>query len=214
MRIQAITEQGYYLRNKSINRKKSNLKTDLTSFKGNYEQTMRNVLSRDLMSRADVEKAMSDLYFAVADERGITKTPLYYDLSEWLALKGTYLIEELCKPIAKVRSDFRDIIFKSQDENLPIIKQGDDKLLYIINFGKHGFWNSVFEKESATNDMRVVFSSEGGTFEVGTNKKGKLISEQSWHSGYWKKNAYNWFSGDRISEKTGDASEPVIWPGV
>ena len=83
-----------------------------------------------------------------------------------------------------------------------------------MNFGKHGFWNSVFENESAANDMRVVFHSTEGSFEVGTNSKGKLVSEQYWRSGYWKKNTYNMFFGDRISQKTGDASETIIWPGV
>ena len=210
MKVSAIPQYGYYNNVRPCQRVNS-----APAFcGGSYEKMMENVLARDLMSRADVEKAMSDLYFASVKESGITKTSVYPLLSEWLALKGTYLIEELCKPIAKVRSDMRDIIFKSYDENLAVLEKGDDKLIYIMNLGKHGFWNSVFENESAPNDIKVVFMADNGCFEVGTNKKGKLITEQSWHSGYWKKNVYNMFFGDRISHKTGDASEPVIWPAV
>ena len=212
MRIQPITEHGYYNRTKSVSCQKTNLKTNSTAFKGHYEDVMWDVLKRDLTSRVDVEKAMSELFFAITKENGYTKAPLYDSLWDWVAVKGTYLVEELCKPIAKVRSDFRDIIFQTQDNNLSIVEKDEDSLIYIINFGKHGFWNSVFDNEAATNDMRVVFTSKDGTFEVGTDKKGKLVSEQSWRTGYWKKNTYNWFCGDRISQKTGDASETIIIP--
>ena len=212
MRIQPISIKMNSNRYNSVNHKQSNIQTSPVSFKGNFEQIMRNVLSRDITSRAEVEHAMSELYFASVGENGISKTSIYPLLSGWLAVKGTFLIEELCKPIAKVRSEFRDIIFDSQEKCLPIVQKEDKDLIYIANFGKQGFWNNMFENESAPNDVRVIFASNEGTFEVGTNKKEKLVTEQYWKSGYWKKNVYNWYFGDRISHKTGDASETIIWP--
>ncbi len=211
MRIQSISEYNYYRSNLQPT-KKTEAYVNQQSFGSNFGMIMERVLCRDLRCRADVERSISDLYYSVVNEKGITKTPEQPILSEWLGIKGTSLIEELCKPIAKVRSEFRDIIFKSQEELVPIIKKGNDNLLYISNFGKHGFWNTVFERESATNDMRIVFLSRNGSFEIGVNKKGNLVSEQYFNSGYWKKNTYNMLMGDRISNKTGNAFDVVIMP--
>lgn len=213
MKIQPISQNNYYNRiNIAKPQQRNDYSTDSLSFKGNFEQVMDNVIRKDLLTRGDVESAMSKLYFAAIEEPGIIRREYQPLLTDWLAVKGTYLIEELCKPIAKVRSDFRDIIFKSQGENIPILSKGDDDLIYIMNLGKHGFWNTIFENESATNDMKIVFMSKTGCFEVGTNKKGKLVSEQSMHTGPWTKNTYNMFMGDRIAQKSGNASDTIIWP--
>jgi hypothetical protein len=210
MKIYAISENRYYNRNGIYPAVKCNKIQNTPSFSGNYERMMDNVLRRDLLTKADVEGAMKDLFFASIEEKNITKSPFYPLVSEWLASKGTYLVEELCKPIAKVLPDLRDIIFQAQEGMIPIVKKGDEGLIYISNLGKHGFWNTIFERESATNDTKVIFSAKSGNFEIGTNKKGKLTSEQYMESGYWVENTYNMILGDRIAQKTGDASEPIV----
>ena len=213
MYIQPVSINNYYNNNFIRSNKTISVKNSVT-FCGNYSQVMDDVLCRDLICRADVEKAMSNLYKALLKEDGITKGEIQPILSEWLELKGTHLVEELCKPIAKVQSNLRDIIFKSEDENLYILNKGEDYLLYIMNLGKHGFWNSIFENQSATNNMKVVFMSKTGSFEVGTNVKGKLVSEQCHFSGPWTKNTYYMVCGDRITQETGNASDTVILPPI
>ena len=211
MKIFSVSGYNLYANN-NIKSRKSDFKTDSIGFKRNYEQTMRAVLERDIKSRQELNKAMTDLFLSLTKETEVVKTPFYESLAPRFSTLAIHLVEDLCKPIAKVSSELRDIVFKTQEQYVTVLEKGEDSSLYIMNFGKHGFWNTIFERESARNDIKIVFASKDGTFEVGTNKKGNLVSEQCWQTGYWKKNEYaTW--GDRISEKTGDASEPVILPG-
>ena len=177
----------------------------------NYGEAMLVALDKDMRIRSEISNVFGELTRQLMKEPGTVKMPAYEIFKDWLITKPTYLVEELCKPTPKMKSEFRDIFFKSRDENVPILKCDENNQLYIFNLGKHGFWNSVFENESARNDVKLVFASQYGTFELGTTDDCELLTEQYFRSGFWRSNKYDAFSGLRVSSKTGNASDPVIW---
>ena len=208
MRIQPIQTQIKSIRHSQ----KSRLSAGSPSFKANYNEVMTDVLSKDLRHSAYVEQAISDLYKSLIKENNIIKTAEEKLLSKWFMYKGTHLIKELCKPIADVTPELRDIVFKSKKEGLALIKQNNDDKLCINHLGKHGFWNSIFENESAPNDIRINFFGKDGYFEISTDSKGRIMTEQSWSSGFWKKNTYAKYTGERCEQKTGNTSDTFIMP--
>lgn len=211
MRILPVSTNQYYYNNNVKPVQKNSVSTNSISFSGNFGTVLENVMFKDLTNRAEVSQAIQDLYKAALQESGIKKSPYLNILSQWLLCKGTFLVDELCKPIAKISPEFRDIIFKSQEECLPLITKGDDDLLYIRNLGKQGFWNNIFERESARNDVAIIFCKNGNEFEIGQDTKGRLITEQSRESGYWIKNTFG-FAFDRIAQKTGNLSDTIVYP--
>ena len=175
--------------------KRTNFTSKSPAFKGNYVQVMEKVLNKNLTDRVDVANAMTSLYKALKGEKGAKIDSIDNLLSIWFLCKSTYLVEELCKPIAEVAPELRDIVFRTQKNNLTVLGKDDKNLVFIMNLGKHGFWNSVFERESARNDMKIVFASDRGTFEICTDSKGRLVAEQYFSTGYWKSNVFNKSSG-------------------
>ena len=208
MKIQSINSINYVQNRK--NGKTSVPRINNVMFKA-YKDSIHNALRKNVNDRADIANIIIDLYNQLKRSSKIGNSQFYKNIEEWICTKPTYFIQEICKPTAEINSIFRDLIFKSKDENISILKGSGDDEAFIINFGKHGFFSNLFESEYAKNDMRLVFSGDEGTIELGTTKDGKISFEQFFKSGYWKKSLFSSSTGNKISEKTGDASEPVIW---
>ena len=209
MKIQPINNVNYSNINAKKTKSKHKVSTN-TTFRG-YEEVLWNALKKDLKDRAEVANTVQEVYTSFIKERGTKKMPFFDTVHEWILTKPTYFIEELSKPIADINTKFRDLFFKSKNENISILQGDNEKEAYIINFGKHGFWNFMFDSEYARNDMRLVFSSKDGSLELGTTKKEEFYAEQIYKTGFWKKNIFDKYTDIRIAQKTGDASEPVIW---
>lgn len=205
MKIRPVNNVNVPVRTKKIKQK-----ANTPIFKG-YEDVLWNALRKDLKDRAEVANTVQEVYTSFIKERGTKKMPFFDTVHEWILTKPTYFIEELSKPIADINVKLRDLFFKSKDENISILQGNNESEAYIVNFGKHGFWSFMFDSEYARNDMRLVFSSKDGSLELGTTKKEEFYAEQIYKTGFWKKNIFDKYTDKRIAEKTGDASEPVIW---
>ena len=219
MRVQPINSSIYYKNQniKSSKTKPANLNN--IPFNGyqeiplnGYKNAMKEVLSNTLINRVDVANQIKKLFFNLRNEYGAIKKPIYDILWDWVGYKATFLVEELCKPLYKMEPALRNIVIDSKEKNISILEAPNNNELYIANLGKHGFWNSVFENESARNDIKLVFTSNIGNFELGTTDDGKLVTEQAYSDGYWEKSIFSKFLGDKIGHKTGNLSETIMWP--
>ena len=209
MKIQSINS-GIYP-NTNVKRVKAKPQINNTpTFKG-YEDVLWKNLKKNLTNRIDVALSVQDIYKSLLKESGIKKMQFFNTVHEWILNRPTYFVEELSKPTAQMRPEFRDLFFSSKEENISILKGKGDDEVYLVNFGKHGFWNFLFDSEYAKKDIRLVFSSKDGSLELGTTKKGQIYADQTYKTGYWKKNIFDKYSGLRISQETGDASAPAIW---
>lgn len=68
------------------------------------------------------------------------------------------------------------IIEKLENESQVLISKDNIPLLEIINMGRHGFWNTLFNRKSAPRDTRLTFLSNDDRylFEFGLDKHGAV----------------------------------------
>ena len=106
-----------------------------------------------------------------------------------------------------MKPNLRNIVIDSKENNIPILEAPNKNKLYIANLGKHGFGNSVLENESSRNNVKLIFSSDFGSFELGTTDDGKLVAEQAYNSGYREKSIFGKFLGEKVEHKSDKLSE-------
>ena len=136
------------------------------------------------------------------------------NLATFTSLPGTWnvglSIDQLTRPIKEVPSFLRDIVFKSEDENISLIKIGSEDALCMYNLGKFGFFNCIFNSQDAKTDIRFAFQNDCDKYEIGSNKDGGLKVRQE--------TRYSWaetilYSNSVYSYKDGDYDNtPIIWP--
>jgi len=209
MKIQSINNYNY-VQKTNARKRNSSYGIQNIAFEA-YSDSMYNALRKKMNNTTDVAKTIQDLFLQLRESSKIGNQNFYEAVKDWISSKPTFFIQEICKPIKEVNPVFRDLIFKSKDENISILKGSGDDEVIIVNFGKHGFFNNLFESEYAKNDMRLVFGSDEGTIELGTTKNGKISFEQYFKSGYWEKSLFGSGSGNKVSHKSGNASDTVIW---
>ena len=181
------------------------------SFK-QFEQVLDKVVSTELTSGKHAVQLFSDLYKALINTPNITKMPdlttfTQCNLSVWNVAS---FINALSKPIKEVPGFLRDIVFKSEDENISLIKMGSEDALCMYNLGKFGFFNCLFNSQDAKSDIRFAFQNKNNRFEIGSTKKGLLKVRQECYRDWCEYILYN----DSVkSSKSGEYDDtPLIWP--
>ena len=206
MQIQKINMISFDKKN-SIQKTKHNT----PAFKG-YGETMTNVVKRDLKDLTDVSSAFRDLYNALKSSSEVKISPELALLESHGLMHISDFMEKICAPIAQVPSSLRDIVFKTEEENINLLENDEVGHLLICNFGKKGFLNSIFNSQDARNDIKFLFSSPTyDSFEIGINKNGGLHVEQIDYPNYI---ISDFGILSRRSKKTGtyDTTTPILPP--
>ena len=211
MKIQPISRPVCYSRQNVMTNKTKSINSNNVSFNG-YSDVMNEALEATLNNRADVAKHAKNLFLSLIKEKDVVKKPIFDTVKDWLNTSAINFVEELCKPIAEVKSSLRDIVFDSKEDLLTVLEGPNDNEVFIVNLGKHGFWNNMFEIESARNDVRLSFVSNRGTFEVGTTKNGNLEAGQYFKTGSWQKSIFN-EQGIKVKQKSGYSPDTPVWGG-
>ena len=196
MQVQKISTITY---NKNNSIKKTNYQK-APAFKG-YKEVLENVVKRDLKDVNDVSSAFGDLCRALKSSPGVKISPELALLEENGFKQIHTFMEKICAPIAKVPSLLRDIVFKTENDNIILLEKDNVGSLMMCNFGKRGFLNSIFNSQDAKNDIKFLFSSpDTDCFEISLTKEGRLHVEQI-DFPHWRHSEYGIFS--RFKEKSG-----------
>ena len=119
------------------------------------------------------EKPFDELLQIIINSNKYTKSEHFNDFLEVYNKKGLYgTLRTLWQatPIEKIAKT----VSKHPQETLILAKTNNQSVLEIFNWGKHGFFNSIFETKSAPNDVRLLFSKNKTTLEFSLDKKGDL----------------------------------------
>ena len=175
MRVQIINGYNSVC---SINRVNKKVIKDNTTFKS-YNEAVKKIAGENIKTEAKAAEAFAFLINELLNESEKT-TNLDWKMVKPYILGGmrTFL-EEITKPIAQVKSELRNLIFDSKLDELPLIKKEGKPALSLFNWGKQGFWNSIFESESAKNDVRIDFFAPDASVNLGLEKNGALYLEQN-----------------------------------
>lgn len=204
MQVQRVNSVSFY--NNSV-RKIS--KPKAPSFNG-YIDVMSKVVKRDLKDVSDVSNAFGDLYSALKSSPEVKVSPDLSLLEKNGLLSINSFMKKICAPIAKVPSELRDLVFKSEEESIELLKDEYLGSLSMCNFGKKGFFNNLFNSQDAKSDIKFLFSTPvNDSFEVGITGNGGLQVEQVNYPN-WIKSEFDFIS--RSSQKFGTIDyTPPLW---
>ena len=202
MQINKITGVSAYP--KTRYNKTNSVQTEGVSFKS-YESIMKNAYSIDIKQRSSVISNFRKIYNVLLKERGITISPAMRKIQRHFDFADDSIqsfLDEICKPVSQVKSDLRDIVYDSRERDIPLIQKGYSTLLYIENNGKHGFFNRMFDSESARNDIRVTLESGDYRYQVGLTGDKWLKLRKEWAND-WDESVYWLF--ERQSHRSGSS---------
>ena len=144
-----------------------------------YKESMHSAVKEKFNNCNEIDNTMKKLYNELAISEGINKTPMFSVFDEWIKTKGPIaLLKELCKPPQKMDSTFRDIILGVNGESIFVLTDKTWNNFIINNFGKRGFFNSLFNNKSARDDIRLFFTSGDESLELKLKRNNSIILEQ------------------------------------
>ena len=179
-----------------------------TTFKS-YESLLHNIATKKLENSIKVSRAFQKLYASLEKEGKVvdsTAKRVLYDFNAYTDTQG--FLCKIGKPIREMESRLRDLCIKADNGEVVILNKGADNELALRNYGKHGFFNTIFGIESAKQDVRLVFSSGNSCIEFGVKKDGGYYIEQS-NGNYWAHTKYSPVLGRIESHDTGNASDRI-----
>ena len=147
-----------------------------------YKESMHSAVREKFNNSSEVNNTVKTLYNELINSDGINKNPIFSFFDEWIKTKGPIeLLKELCKPPKKMNPTFRDIILGVNGESIFVLTDKTWNNFIINNFGKRGFFNSLFNNKSARDDIRLFFTSGDESLELRLKKNNSVILEQCDH---------------------------------
>lgn len=144
------------------------------SFKG-YERMLENVCNMDFKNDRAVEETFAVLFHELIKEPNIAKHESFQTLTNLYKKSGFRgLLQELWRP--NPSPEIGLLVTRAEQEEQTLISKNKTTLLEIFSFGKHGFWNSIFNRKNAPRDTRLAFVTpkEDSLFEFGLDKHGAV----------------------------------------
>lgn len=189
MKIQPVSKTNYVTKTNLNNHTGKIYQTnskDNISFKS-YDKLLRNVVSEEIKNGIYVKCNFEELYKTLKDDPTTIKTSYLSILERYDEFKTDIwkFLNIICKPIADVPADLRNIVFEAEKRNIPLITKGEYNTPFmLIHDGKHGFMGNFFNSQNARNNMKFVFSSGDKQYEVGLTKDKWLWAKQEDSDGY------------------------------
>lgn len=185
MQVQKIS--GISPNNRIYNIRKNNIKTNINhmdsfqpSFSG-FNKILEIVSKMEYKNDKSVEEAFDVLLKEVFTTPKYTRTKEFIEIFEkYKSLHFRGLMHELWS--ANPDKNIQKIIDKA--EKIPVILATDNNepIMEIISFGRHGFWNNIFNKSTATHDVKIAFLNrkKGLLMEFGLSRHGacKICQEK------------------------------------
>ena len=187
MQIQPVSLLNYcpaQYKNNSIkkNNSSTNYQTDSfqsVSFKG-FEKTVKEAVEKTFKTDKEVEKLFVRLMDEIISDTGVVKLNGFDEIQKVYKQGGFRgLLHELWSAnpnpaIAKLREN-------AECNIIPLAKKGDNNIFDIFSFGRHGFWNTLFESKNATHDVKLTVRRPHSNelIEFGMDKKGNCTLCQS-----------------------------------
>lgn len=222
MQVQAInfTNRNYGINpNKNAgnvntkNVQKSNLDYSPLSFKGNFNQVIKEVAKRDIKDSYDINRAVMDLYSSLLNTEGIVKSqfqPIFDRLlNNGASLPAYNFVRELCKPADDIKPEYRDLVSKLRLGNSSyetIISKNGTDLFYIHDEGKITFIdnliNLLYDNEDEANSFILCFGDGNGhSFKFGPyNYMNRRCKVEQWADDYGTASKFK--DGKRISSRS------------
>ena len=177
MKVQQINQANCYA--KKPMKSRVNVKSKPINFNG-YDSIMRDIILRDLPNFMDANSAYFKAYNELLNSSGARRGRFFNTLSEIGLYNPTHLVDSLCKPIGELSSPLRDVILDTKGKlNEPLLTLSKDVGLFIGNYGKIGFFNSIFNLQDAANDIRIILQNgPNQEFVVSRYKKSGYKVEQ------------------------------------
>lgn len=173
------------------------------SFRG-YKESMSDAIRANFNYKSEVNGIIKDLFEELQATEGTKKHPAFDILNEWISERPIAFIKEICEPLGKMKPTFRDLIIDSECDIIPILEKSDDNVVFLSNYGKLGFLNTLFNNQNAKNDIRLFLKSQDSYLELSMTKRGNIVLEQS-HQGFWEKSYFNSIDGKKYLTKKGNA---------
>lgn len=151
----------------SLSSKKSVLpsqKPDTVSFTS-YEKALKNMVVSPLNRESKVENYFKILMSTILDDSSIEKMPMFSTIHSVYREKGLRgMLMEFWK--AYPEKQFEHVVEDCEMGTAIILaskKITDDiqePVIKLVNWGRHGFWNNVFNRKNAPHDIRLIFSNK------------------------------------------------------
>ena len=177
MKVQQINQANYYAK-KPI-KSRVDVKSKPINFNG-YDSIMQDIILRDLPNFMEANSAYFKAYNELLKSSGARRGRFFNTLSEIGLHNPTHLVDSLCKPIGELSSPLRDVILDTNGKlNEPLLTLSKDVGLFIGNYGKRGFFNSIFNLQDAASDIRIILQNgHNQEFVVSRYKKSGYKVEQ------------------------------------
>ena len=152
-------------------------KPDSLSFTG-YASSLEAMAKAKLNRESHVENYFSKIADAIWADKSIAKSPILFEMHDMYKKRGLRgILLEFWK--AYPSKEFKDIVAKSEENQvLKLAVKDNESIVKLVNWGRHGFWNGIFNNQEAPRDIRVVFANKKNSVELYVDKKGDLAVEQ------------------------------------
>lgn len=148
---------------------------------GALQTTVTELVKKRYNNLDEIEEVFNTLIKELIKDKTIKRnTNLAYLIRSYKKSGFRGLLENLRMPNST--SDINALVDKSADNGLELAKFGEEPLLMLLNFGRHG----LFDGPTSTRDMRLLFSNgeklkdKNAIMEFTMGKKGNYrISQRS-----------------------------------
>ena len=162
MKILPVSFSSIQNNQHTLNTNKVNtfIKADSCSFNGGF---------KSFSHEKEFEKPFEELLTTILNSNKIEKNKhfyAFYEVYKRKGLKGTLLSLWQANPTENIAKT----VSKHVQESVVLAKSGNEPVLELFNWGKHGFFNSIFDNKTAPNDVKLLFTKNKSSFEFYLDK--------------------------------------------
>ncbi len=140
---------------------------------GGYSSAFENIAEAYIKSETEVEKSFDKLFRYIMHDSQILWKPGSYEFMR-IYQKGGFrgLMHELWT--ANTDKSIAPLINKAAKGDLILAKKDDKPILSILNLGRQGFLNTIFDNQNAPREVILTLNSSNSKkyIEFSLNKKG------------------------------------------
>ena len=178
---------------------------------GNLQTSITEYADKNIKVLNELEQSFNTLMKELISDSGIEKNKYFSYFANMFKESGYRgLLENLRMP--KSTPEINTLVEKSAQEGLVLAKSGDEPVLTLFNWGKHGFWQS----SDSTRDMRILFSNmekledKQAIIEYTIDKDGYYIIAQRVGKNYRETAFYSTTGNKRYDVYCYDGGKPDI----
>ncbi len=142
------------------------------SFQG-FNKLMETFSSTNYLKENKLEDAFGKLFSELVSSNDILKKADFLEIENIYQKSGFRgLMHELW--IASPQQSLKKLIEKAEGESVTLASKDDKPVFEIINMGKQGFWNTLFNRKYAPRDTKLIFTTPDEKFlmEFGLDENG------------------------------------------